>query len=109
MSSSTPGKELDTTPLLNAILEKTKAGKLKWEETADEDVFIASVGGDTTLKVSKEPGLLVKLSLLSEQGKTVWEVTDLSYELDELFRLARRVALKVDEKVEALLETLQRL
>src|SRR3989304_8402577 len=106
MSSHAPEKELDPTPLVNAILEKTKAGKLKWQETANEYVFIASVGGNTTLKVRYNPEGPDILSLLNENGKLIWEITDPMLPIDELFTSARRIALRVDERVEALMETL---
>ncbi len=51
MSNQPLDKELDPAPLVNTLVEKTKAGKLTWEATALDDVFIASVGGTTTLKV----------------------------------------------------------
>ena len=107
--------QLDATGLVTAILEKTRVGKLKWEETASDVVFIASVGGDTTLKVSRydsggsPPYYQCTLSLLDENGKLLWEIEQPERMLDGLFTLARRVALRVDEKVDALLNTLQKL
>jgi len=109
MSSYAPGKELDPVLLVNTILEKTKAGKLKWEETPVENVFIASVGGSTTLKVRYDWQGPDTLSLLDENGKLLWIISDAGPVLTELFDLARRIALRVDEKVEALMETLQKL
>ena len=113
MSSQGPVKELDPTPLVNAILEKTKAGKLKWDETADEDIFIVSVGGNTTLKVRQKfdqyQGDRYILSLLDENGKLIWVIEEPWDLTKELFVLARRVALRVDERMDALMGTLQRL
>ena len=112
MSSYGPVEELDATRLVSTILEKTKAGKLKWEETADEDIFLVSVGGNTTLKIRqgqdwRDPA--DTLSLLDENGKLLWVIRDPQPLIGELCELARRIALKVDEKVEAFLETLQKL
>jgi len=104
--------QLDATGLVTAILEKTRAGKLKWEETADEEVFIASVGGNTTLKVSRDASSRYyqsALSLLDENGKVILVSSEPESMLDELFTLARRIALKVDERVDRLMETLQKL
>lgn len=107
--------QLDATGLVTAILEKTRAGKLKWAETAEEEVFIASVGGNTTLKVwryesgGSPPYYQCTLSLLDENGKILLESSEPDAMLDELFTLARRIALKVDERVDKLMETLQKL
>ena len=100
--------ELDLTPLVNALVEKTKAGKLKWEETLEENAFIASVGGNTTFKVQRKPDGHT-LSLFDEKGTLVWDTQQPWLLLEQLFGLARRVALKVDERVDALMETLQKL
>ena len=118
--------QFDAAPLLTAILEKTRAGKLKWDETADEDIFLVSVGGNTTLKVQRKlraqadsinrtllgDGDAVHhytLSLLDENGKLIWEIEEPWALTKELFVLARRVARKVDERVDALMGTLQKL
>ena len=103
--------QLDSVPLLNALINKTQAGKLKWDETADEEIFLVSVGGNTTLKVRRDfnqhPSHL--LSLLDEDGKLIWEIHQPELLIEQLFVLARRVVRKVDERVEALMETLQKL
>ena len=111
MSSHRPVKELDPNHLVTVVLEKTMAGKLNWEETAYEKAFIASVGGNTTLKIRQGRNWEDSdtLSLLDEQGKVLWEVDTPQPMIGKLFELARRIALKVDEKVEAILETLQKL
>ena len=106
--------QLDPGPLLNTLITKTLAGKLKWQETANEAVFLVSVGGNTTLRIRQEfnrsAGYYYHvLSLLDENGKLIWEIEEPSVLIEQLFVLARRVALKVDERVEALMETLQKL
>jgi hypothetical protein len=111
MSSHGPVKELDPTRLVNVVLEKTKAGKLTWEETAGKNTFIASVGGDTTLEIEQgrewdDPDTL---RLLDEDGQLLWVIDAPQPLIGELLQLARRIALRVDEKVDALLDTLQKL
>jgi hypothetical protein len=51
MSTLPLDKDIDPTPLVEALTEKTKAGKVKWEPTAEENTFIATLGGDTTLRI----------------------------------------------------------
>jgi hypothetical protein len=116
MSSQGTTREVDPTQLVSTVLDKTKAGKLSWDETADESVFLASVGGNTTLEVRSpselsplSEGFSYTLSLLDGNGKLLWEIREPQTLIQELFELARRMALKVDEKVEAFLETLQKL
>ena len=112
MSSHRTVKELDHNRLVTVVLEKTRDGKLNWEETADQTAFIASVGGNTTLKIERGRdwnGFNDTLSLIDEKGIVLWEVDDPQPMIEELYKLARRIALKVDEKVEAIMESLQKL
>ena len=139
MSTNVLAPKLDLNRLVGAILEKTKAGKLEWKATAKDDVFIVSVGGDTTIKVFLEnveiPGYagltrleqlsgmtatdysslgikreVRKLTLLDEQGNTLVDVGhDEVPAVAELFELARRNALNVDKRVQSLMEVLQKL
>lgn len=111
MSSHNPTKELDPSRLVSTILDKTKAGKLRWEETADENVFLTSVGGNTTLRIRQSDAFMGSdtISLLDENGKLLWVISDPQPLIGELCQLARRIALRVDEKVEAFMETLQKL
>jgi hypothetical protein len=113
MSSQGTTREVDPTQLVRTVLDKTKGGKLTWEETADENIFIASVGGNTTLEIRQGPNPMSEandtLSLLDENGKLLWVTSDPQDLIWELFGLARKIALRVDEKVEAFLDTLQKL
>ena len=123
MSNQPLEKDLDPTPLVNAIIEKTKAGRLKWEATASPNTLIASVGGNTTLKIYLEIATRLDtlgisaqievpvLSLLDDKGRTLWEISnrDVKGNLDPLFRLARRMGNKLDERMEALMEVVQKL
>lgn len=116
-------KELDPTPLVTALIEKTKGGRLKWEPTATENVFIASVGGGTTLRMylttiedindfgQPGPVEIPELRLLDEKGKMLWEIHphEVKGGLLPLFRLAQRVANKLDERMASLMEALQHL
>jgi len=125
MSTNLLASELDLNRLVGTIIEKTKAGKLGWKATARDDVFIVSVGGDTTIKVSLDtveiPGSkalaghgitteLRRLILMDEQGNTLVDVGhDKVPAVAELFELARRNALNVEQRVQSLMEVLQKL
>ena len=116
-------KELDASPLVTTLIEKSMAGKLKWEPTAREGEFIASVGGDTTLKISLTSGegldvygqpetyQVPVLWLVDAKGRSLWEIEQSQVKggLWNLYKLAQRIANKLDEKVAALVEVLQKL
>ena len=123
MSSQPLDKNLDPSPLVAAILEKSKAGRLKWEATADENVFIASVGGNT-LKIylgttegfdeytgQMEQVNVPVLRLLDDKGRTLWEIWPRQVKggFQPLFDLARRVGNKLDERMESLIGALEKL
>ncbi len=114
MSGQRSTIEIDPNVLVKIIIEKSKAGKLNWQETVMDDVFIASVGGNTTIKVTAVPytgaNLKKSLTLLDEVGEPLLEVS--SHEVpavDEVFTLARTTALKKDERIQSFIEVLQRL
>jgi hypothetical protein len=116
------GQELDFNPLVNTILEKTKAGKLNWQPTARDDTFIVSVGGETTLQLTMETfetsdmygqpetGRAPQLCLLDSKGRKLWEISSNQVGgLWSLYRLAQRIANKIDDRVAGLMEVLQKL
>ncbi len=121
MNTSLFDKDLNPTPLVEALIEKTKAGKINWEATAAENTFIATLGGDTTLRVDLiTPGdvdewgnleQVPELRLLGDNGKLLWEIYShqVMGGLWPLFRLAQRIGNKLDERIVTLMETLQKL
>ena len=123
MTSQPVGKELDPTPLVTTLMEKSTARKLDWQATADEDAFIASVGGETTLKITLEsvedfdiysnPQMknMPVLYMLDTKGRTLWLISSSQVNggLWPLYRLAQRVGNKLDERMVATIEALQKL
>lgn len=122
MNNQPLDKELDPTPLVTKLVEKTKAGRLKWETTLQPKAYIASVGGDTTLKIVEESeerdefGRTVTesypvLSLIDENGRTLWEIYEYQVNggLSPLFKLAQRVGNKLDERMETLIGAVEKL
>lgn len=116
-------KQLELNPLVVALTDKTKEGKLKWEPTSVENTFIASVGGGTTLRLSlaeewdideygHEGSISVpELELLGDKGQVIWIVksNQVKAGLWALFNFARRIAYKVDERVADLLKSIEQL
>ncbi|OHB68748.1 MAG: hypothetical protein A2V70_01795 [Planctomycetes bacterium RBG_13_63_9] len=101
-------KEPDYNVLLQALIDKTKAGKLRWEETADEDTFVAAVKGQRTFEVSGKDAPQFVVAVRDEEGKVFFQ-TPASSMARELFLLARRVALHVDEKIDSTMVLLENL
>ena len=115
--------EPDPNPLAAELIEKTKAGKLKWEPTVDRRAFIVSLGGDTTLKLhldteeqvdpygQLETVTVACLSLLDAKGNILWDIRNHKVKggLMPLYKLAQRVANKVDERLANIMDSLRNL
>jgi len=120
MKSSEFEKELEVTPFITSLMEKTASGGLNWEPTAQDDTFIASLAG-STLKITLEGDVGVDmygnpeagpvLYILDEKGKTLWQVYPGQPKggLWKLYRLVQRIANKVDDRMASLMEALQKL
>src|SRR2546423_1624241 len=100
--------------LFQEILEKTRSGRIKWEPTADEDSFVASVGGKFTILIAQTPEEGPALVLKDADDRVLMTVrydtngVDFS-ELRDLRDMVRRRALRVDEKVDEVLTELGKL
>ena len=90
--------------LIVALIEKTKDGKLDWQETANPDLFIAAVKGKQTFEVdSISNGSYVVLRAKDEEGKQLFQTPSepvaLGGDLIKLYSVAQRVAMHLDERV----------
>ncbi len=109
--------------IIAKLLEKTKAGKIDWTEHG-EDRFLCELPGryqfeisrfreqgDTHLSVNmKDDNAKVIFSVaLTDDPNTLWKHQEQFKQVDELYELARRKALKVDEKLEYVSELLDRI
>ena len=107
--------------LFEKILEKTRSKALKWEATAEEGQYVATIGPDLVVKVwpftiivDGDPQGPPSVSLNDEQGTII---LDMTYkidgitrdELDEIAALAKRAALNIDSKIESALKRLEAL
>jgi len=108
------------------VLSKTRAGKIRWEPTADESDYIAAIGGHFTLSISEGqnpyqttypinlPPTMCTLALKDQDGRVLTKVTDMDEgiperDIRELYETARRQALHVDEKIDTILGELSKL
>lgn len=97
--------------LISKLLEATNEGRIRWEKSQVKDQFAAKYGGKWTLTIDKAesdegPYELYWLALCNPQEE---EILRISQEpgLGELFELARRRALKVDEALQDLLNEIE--
>jgi hypothetical protein len=106
--------------LVRLLLEKTKAGEIRWEETIDPNTFQCSLINYSVLisqrSVSGMPGLtepMRSLRICNEEGKTIEEVTDAvpsllgGVELKELFEVVRRDAMGLEKALDEMLHLLE--
>jgi hypothetical protein len=99
------------------VLSKTRAGKIRWEPTADESDYIAAIGGHFTLSISEYENTypeMYSLALKDQDGRVLTKVTNSddgipSADIRELYETARRQALRVDEKIDSALGQLSKL
>lgn len=114
------------------VVSKTRAGKIPWEPTAQEAKFIAAIGGQFTLAVlswgesvpdggpfdpySTGGGMIDKYALVlrDEVGREVARVTDGDEgirrdDIQELYQMARRQAVRAGERINDALEVLKSL
>lgn len=107
--------------LFQKILAKARDHAIKWEATAEDGTYIASLNPQLQLKVWPYTGLddgvpdgPSSITLNDGRGKLLLDITHridgiLPEELEELSILARRSALNVDEKINRAIKTLDEL
>jgi hypothetical protein len=114
----------DPTPLVEALLEKTRAGKVKWEPTANRTEFLATLG-DTSVKLllasdweqnpetgNVEPTDIPAVELLDQKGKRLWFATAPRGKGEvfwSLYKAGQRIGNRLDERISSVLETLEKL
>jgi len=100
--------------IAHLIYEKTKNGEIKWEATADESTFQASLSNYSIL-IKRAAGTLggTTLQICNEQGQVIEEFTQFDFiaggfpQMAELFELARRMAMGVEKALDDLIGALE--
>ena len=106
--------------LIARLADLTENGKVAWEETADEGIFLASVGRYvvTLGKENRQDSWgdsyeSLRFRILDGTGKTIDEASSYGQTAEDsrrlygLYELARRSALHVDEALSDLLSSLE--
>jgi hypothetical protein len=114
------------------VLSKTRAGKIPWEPTAQESKFIAAIGGEFTFSISSWTDIdrafaealaftgssrsqpKYALVLRDQIGTELAKVTENDEgirrdDLQELYETARRQAVRAGERIDDVLEVLNKL
>ena len=117
-------KKLDAAPLVKRLIEKSNAGKLDWEPTADRQQFVTSVGGDTSFRIrmvtvtdiddygQPESVEVPRLDMLDQKGHLLWQLQGRDVPagvLRELFEIARRIGNRLDTRVAGAIDALDKL
>jgi len=108
--------------LFQKILAKSRDRAIKWEATAQEGIYVASLAPELQLKIwpytsmdeDGDPTGPPSVDLRDEKGKLL---VDLTYkidgispeELNEISYLAKRTALKLDDKMNSAIKKLDEL
>ena len=95
------------------VLSKTRAGRIRWQPTAEDAVYIAAIGGQFTLSLWRyeaNHGLALK----DHDGRVLTTITSDSdgiheNDIRDLYETARRQALRVDDKIDQVLGELSKL
>ena len=107
--------------LFQEVLAKTKAGRIRWEPTANELQYFSVLPGGETLSVVEthekdnwgsdvQDLVLVLRSDERELLRVTSDIDDVGWKgLSELYELARRQALRVDAAVDKVLGELAKL
>ena len=101
------------TSLVDMLLEKTRKGKISWDATAGNDVFI-TLFGRYGVSITYE-NAAYHLMFVQDNGEAIDTKVEHSvdstnhWKLEELFILAQRSANNAEEKLDGLLQELQRI
>jgi hypothetical protein len=104
------------------VLSKTRAGRIRWQPTAEDTTFIAALGGQFTLSVWEYenrdadifPFTRYALTVKDRDCRVLTTLTSsesgiVEDDVRELYETVRRQALKVDDKIDQVLVELSKL
>lgn len=100
--------------IAGALLARTKAREPLWSETAKENEFVTSLESFTVKIVSEYPEPSHRLAIVNQNGRPIALLrTDQRSSTDnailrDLYSLARRQALKIDESLDSILAQVKR-
>jgi len=91
--------------LLKFLTNETQMGKFKWQPTAIENQFTASLRGKYSVVMNKTQSGLVSLKLIDTNDQELVALTMLDSELvEQLYEFVRRKALDVDKVIDEIIK-----
>jgi len=97
-------RQPDYDGVVDVLIEKTKAGRLLWEETAFEGTYVCHIKGRQDIEVSQVHDAVI-LTVREPEGNVLY---DARHEADapdspwrELYLLAQRIATGVDARIDS--------
>lgn len=106
--------KIENFELLARLIQATNQGRVDWEETAKASEFTASFGGKWTLLMKEDwfgspPQDFHKLLFKNSEGDTLVSISsEDDSSVDQLYELARRHALKIDDALADLLNEIDK-
>ena len=96
--------------LVEQLLDKTRRQMLSWEPTARGEEFFSTLGGDLSFAVGPWAAGSYALIMRDQHGRKLLGIdSDDVTQVSELYRMAQRQGLKVDESLDQVLEQLTKL
>ena len=95
--------------LVAQLLDKTRKRSITWEPTAKDDEFVSTLSGNVSFTVSSWHEKEI-LTMRDDFGRGLLTVDSGStVQVSQLYEEARRLALKVDESLDNVLDQLGRM
>jgi uncharacterized protein YjaZ len=103
--------------IIGRLVQKTEEGKIGWSQVFSSNTFTCTVESEFTFRVEKwvqQEDSIVKLSMTDKENNEIFQVEQdtgyaLGRKLSDLHEAARRVALNVEEKINAARDILGRI
>lgn len=100
------------TQLAQQLLEKTTAGAIAWQPTAQSNEFVAPFRGDVTFTigryVNEYNNPYYNLIMRDREGRDMFDLDTPEKLLGDLYKAAHDAALNVEEAIESILNDLRK-
>lgn len=89
--------------LVQFLISSTVSSQIQWQAAANPDQFVAGLRGKYSIRIARLAGISY-LEMKDQEDRELLSISSEDYyPVDNLFDLARRVALRVDEAIDEIL------